>query len=97
VRAHSQYTLSSVSAVERRWNERIAAWRGSRRRSAVGETRCTPPWATGSAALLSLADDLPRLWEHPAASAETRKRILRAVIREIAVTVEPGCLRLMLH
>jgi hypothetical protein len=41
------------------------------------------------AALLALADDLPRLWNHPAASAETRKRILRAVLNEIVVTVEP--------
>jgi excisionase family DNA binding protein len=41
--------------------------------------------------------DVPRLWNHPAASAETRKRILRTILKEIIVTVEPDRLRLMLH
>src|SRR5204863_7422078 len=49
------------------------------------------------ATLLALADDLPRLWNHPAASSETRKRILRAVLNEIIVTVEADRLRLVLH
>jgi excisionase family DNA binding protein len=40
---------------------------------------------------------LPRLWNHPAASSETRKRILRAVLNEIIVTVEADRLRLVLH
>jgi excisionase family DNA binding protein len=40
---------------------------------------------------------LPRLWNHPAASSETRKRILRAVLNEIIVTVEVDRLRLVLH
>jgi hypothetical protein len=35
--------------------------------------------------------------EPPAASAETRKRILRAVLNEIVVKVEPDRLHLMLH
>ena len=37
------------------------------------------------------------LWNHPAASAATRKRILRTVLEEIVVTVEPGQLLLKLH
>ena len=49
------------------------------------------------ATLLALADDLPRLWNHPSASSETRKRILRAVLKEIIVTVEASRLRLVLH
>ena len=40
---------------------------------------------------------LPRLWNHPAAAAATRKRILRTVLEEIVVTVEPGQLLLKLH
>jgi len=40
------------------------------------------------ATLLALADDLPQLWNHPAASIEIRKRILRAVLKEIIVTIE---------
>src|SRR5262249_56210444 len=49
------------------------------------------------AALLALADDLPRLWNHPGASSEIRKRILRAVLKEIIVTVEASRLRLVLN
>jgi excisionase family DNA binding protein len=46
---------------------------------------------------LELATDLPRVWNHPSASAATRKRILRAVLEEIIVTVESGRLLLKLH
>jgi excisionase family DNA binding protein len=62
--------------------------------------RTEQPAALGDgerAALLALTDDLPRLWNHPAASAETRKRILRAVLKEIIVSVEPDRLHLTLH
>jgi hypothetical protein len=37
------------------------------------------------------------LRNHPTASNETRKRILRAVLEEIIVTVEADRLRLVLH
>jgi hypothetical protein len=46
---------------------------------------------------LALADDLPQLWNHPTASNETRKRILRAVLKEIIVTVAADRLCLVLH
>ena len=46
---------------------------------------------------MALGADLPRLWEHPGATAATRKRILRAVLEGIIVTVEPGRLRLVVH
>ena len=49
------------------------------------------------ATLMWLAGDLPELWNDAAASVETRKRILRAVLKEIVVTVEPGRLHLVLH
>ena len=49
------------------------------------------------AQLLALAEDLPRAWSHPAASAETRKRLLRAVLEEIIVNVEQMQFRLKLH
>ena len=47
--------------------------------------------------ILGLADDLPRVWNHPAASAATRKRLLRSLIGEIVVRVEPGRLLVKLH
>jgi hypothetical protein len=40
---------------------------------------------------------LPRVWNHPDASIEIRKRILRAVLMEIVVTIEGDRLCLIVH
>src|SRR5437660_12191110 len=72
--------------------------RGSRSRPRALQNE--PPRALRDderATLLALADDLPQLWNHPAASSETRKRILRAVLKEIIVTVAADRLCLVLH
>jgi excisionase family DNA binding protein len=84
--------------LERRWNERLAVV--AQLEAEIRSVCDDQPAAVSDderATLLALADDLPRLWNHAAASAETRKRILRAVIREIVVTVEPDRVHLMLH
>jgi hypothetical protein len=46
---------------------------------------------------LALGTDVARLWNHPESSVATRKRILRTVLEEIVVIVEPGVLRPKLH
>jgi hypothetical protein len=58
-----------------------------------------PPALTDAqrAEMLALGTELPRLWNHPAATAATRKRILRAVLEEIIVTVGSDRLQLKLH
>ena len=87
-----------ASELERRWNERLAAV--ARLEEQIRSVQNEQPRVLCDderAALLALADDLPRLWNHPAASSETRKRILRAVLKEIIVTVEASRLRLVLH
>ena len=84
--------------LERRWNECLVVV--ARIEDDIRSERDDQPAALCDderATLLALADDLPRLWNHPAASAETRKRILRAVINEIVVTVEPDRLHLVMH
>jgi excisionase family DNA binding protein len=84
--------------LERRWNERLAVV--ARIEEQLQSLQNEPPRALRDderATLLALADDLPRLWNHPAASSETRKRILRAVLKEIIVTVEADRLCLVLH
>lgn len=84
--------------LERRWNERLAAV--ARLEEQIRSLHEEPPSALDEderARLLALADDLPQLWNHPTASAETRKRILRAVLREIVVTVADARLCLVLH
>jgi len=47
--------------------------------------------------LKQLAGDLPRLWEHPSAPYELKKRLLRTVIKELVVYVESHTLRVMVH
>ena len=46
---------------------------------------------------MALATDLPILWEHPASTHEFKKRVLRALLREIVATSEGSCVRLILH
>ena len=47
--------------------------------------------------LLALGGDLETVWEHPGATAETRKRILRAVLEEIVATSAEDRIELLLH
>jgi excisionase family DNA binding protein len=47
--------------------------------------------------LSSLAVDLPRLWNHPAAPCDLKKRLLRAVIQEIVVYVDKKTIRALVH
>ena len=47
--------------------------------------------------LLQLGADLELAWSHPAATAATRKRILRAALHEIVVRIEGGFIQMILH
>ena len=47
--------------------------------------------------LLHMGSDLEAAWDHPLATAATRKRIIRAVLNEIVVRVEEDQIRLLLH
>jgi DNA invertase Pin-like site-specific DNA recombinase len=103
-RAHRQYDSVDpenrlvAGDLERRWNDRLAE--AARLESDLLVLRDNqPPAITDAerAEISALGAELPRLWNHPAASAETRKRILRTVLEEVVVTVEPGQLTLKLH
>jgi len=103
-RAHRQYDAVDpenrliVGDLERRWNERLAEVARLEDELRTARDKRPPAMtAAEGAELLALATDLPRLWNHPGGSRATRKRILRAVLEEIIVTVEPGQLRLKLH
>jgi len=87
-----------ASELERRWNDCLATV--ARLEEQIRGLRDEEPSAVGEderVTLMALAGDLPALWNDAAAPVETRKRILRAVLKEIAVTVEPGRLHLVLH
>jgi excisionase family DNA binding protein len=84
--------------LERRWNDRLAAV--AQLEDQIRSMSCEQPSAVSDderTMLLALAEDLPALWNDPTASVETRKRILRIVLKEIIVTAEAGQLRLVLH
>jgi excisionase family DNA binding protein len=103
-RAHRQYDAVDpenrlvVGDLERRWNERLAEVTRLEEEFRVARDK-QPPIITDAEReeILALGTDLPRLWNRSASSSATRKRILRTVLEEIIVTVEPGQLRLKLH
>jgi excisionase family DNA binding protein len=103
-RAHRQYDTVDpenrlvAGDLERRWNERLAEV--ARLEGCLRVARDEQPPALTEAEhaeILTLGTDLERLWNHPAASAATRKRILRTVLEEVIVTAEPDHLRVKLH
>ena len=103
-RAHRQYNAVDpenrliVGDLERRWNERLVEVRRLEEEFRIAHETQSPMLSeVDRAEILALGTDLPRLWGHPEATAATRKRILRAVLEEIVVTLEANRLRLKVH
>lgn len=87
-----------AAELERRWNDRLAAARRLEDSLAERtETRTATLSQTERGDLLTLGADLPQAWDHPGVTAEARKRILRAVIEEIVVTLAEGRIDLLIH
>ena len=84
--------------LERRWNEALeAAQRIERDIAAIEGQRPAPLGEQERRKLMALGADLESAWSHPAATAATRKRILRACLNEIIVRKEGGFIDLVLH
>ena len=83
--------------LERRWNEALEhAAALEQELSQLDPSPSTlSPQEIGD--LHKLASDLPALWHHEAAPFDLKKRIVRAVIKEIVVYVEPAVLRVLVH
>lgn len=83
--------------LERRWNEALATV--NRLEEALSQLHETPLVLSEKERekLRRLAWDLPRLWHHEAAPFDLKKRILRAVIKEIVVYVGETRLRVLVH
>jgi hypothetical protein len=83
--------------LETRWNEeleRVRTLEAEQAKLAQGLEAIT---SEEHEQLRRLAIDLPRLWNHASAPFDLKKRILRAVIREIVVYVEKRILRVLIH
>jgi len=84
--------------LERRWNEALKAVH--RLEGEIAELEANKPAPLGEEErrqLMRLGADLDLAWSHPAATAETRKRILRTALHEIVVRIEGGFINLVLH
>jgi excisionase family DNA binding protein len=83
--------------LELRWNEALA--KVNHLQQALSELDPSPLALSEQETeeLNKLAWDLPRLWHHEAAPFELKKRIVRAVIKEIVVTVEARMLGVLVH
>jgi DNA invertase Pin-like site-specific DNA recombinase len=87
-----------AAELERRWNERLLAVRELETKLEQVETQQRPSLSEEERSqLLMLGTDLERAWNHPAATAETRKRILRTIIAEIIARVDGNQIDLTVH
>jgi hypothetical protein len=83
--------------LESRWNEAIERVRALERQCAELSVDQEGVAAEEQGPLRRLAMDLPRLWNHESAPFDLKKRILRAVLKEIVVDVEESRLRVLIH
>jgi DNA invertase Pin-like site-specific DNA recombinase len=85
--------------LERRWNQAIEQATALERRVAEVEN-CRPALSDKDAErLLTLGCDLAKIWSHPAAAIELKKRVVRTVLKEIVINVndDPPRTDLRLH
>lgn len=84
--------------LERRWNETLRAARDLEDRLEIMNSRRAPPLSeTDRDRIMALGADLEQAWHHPAATPETRKRILRTVLKAMVARIEGEDILLLLH
>ncbi len=87
-----------AAELERRWNDAMQAHAQAQAElESLRQNSGSQLSQTAREQLLRLGTDLPRLWSHPAASPDIKKRILRTVLTEIIVTRDDSKIRLVLH
>jgi DNA invertase Pin-like site-specific DNA recombinase len=84
--------------LERRWNEALqAVHRIEGEIAALVASKPPPLGERERQQLMQLGADLELAWSHPAATAATRKRILRTALNEIVVRKEGEIIGMVLH
>ena len=87
-----------AAELERRWNARLDEVRRQEQRVAALESEGPRPLsAAEKERLMALGDDVGTAWAHPAATAETRKGIVRAVLEQVVVRLAGDRIELLLH
>jgi excisionase family DNA binding protein len=86
-----------ASELERRWNDKLVHLRDLEAQLGSLATRCPAALsAEDRARLMVLGRDLTKAWDSPGVSSETRKKIIRLLIKEIIVDVN-DTLALVIH
>jgi DNA invertase Pin-like site-specific DNA recombinase len=76
--------------LEKRWNDALVSLEDLEQDYAVARRTDLAPLAEADRqAVRELATDLPALWRAPTTTATDRKRLLRLVIQEVTLTVDP--------
>ena len=84
--------------LERRWNAALETVQRIEREMAASAALRSPPLSEQQKQqLMALGADVERAWSHPAATAATRKRILRACLDEIVVRKDGEVLDMVLR
>ena len=84
--------------LERRWNAALQAMhRIEGEIAAIVAAKPPPLGVRERQQLMQLGADLELAWSHPAATAATRKRILRTALNEIVVRKEGAVISMVLH
>jgi excisionase family DNA binding protein len=85
--------------LERRWNDKLAQLQELQiQLEGLNQTNQTPTVTDEDRArLLALGKDLAKAWNSPGASIETRKKIIRLLVKEVIVDVVDDSLALVIH
>jgi len=87
-----------AAELERRWNQALVTEAQLQAGLATLQQSGERPLTDGEKQdLLSLARDLPLLWNDPQGLPEHKKRLLRIALKEIIATCEGETIRLVLH
>jgi len=87
-----------AAELERRWNEALQREAALESELLVlqHEQPCTLT-AKVRQEIQAIAEDLPRLWHHPKSLPQHKKRVLRAVLKEIIARADGDTIQLLLH
>jgi len=85
--------------LERRWNEKLVQLRDLEiQLDRLNQTKQAPALAAEDRTrLMTLGKDLVKAWNSPGVSVETRKKIIRLLVKEIIVDVAEDALALAIH
>jgi len=88
-----------AAELERRWNEKLVQLRDLEMQlDQLDQTKQTPTLAAEDRAkLMTLGKDLVKAWNSAGVSVETRKKIIRLLVKEIIVDIVDDALALIIH